>query len=370
MLPLFSEVCNHMNETVFLIIALAALALLIAILIKNAGKTNTEAALRQELMSQFQALSGMLADMLRQSAEASSTGMGTINSNVERRLAHIERVVDEKLSHTLKSGLDSSFARVGQQLKSVNESMGEVRALTGDIGDLKNILSNVKTRGIFGEAQLLSLLEDFLAPGQFSQNAHIGESGIVEFAIRLPRENGNHTLLPIDSKFPMDKFLRVVKYAEEGNAEKLLASRKEFVATVLTEAKKISEKYIRPPITTDYAIMYLPSESLYLEVVKLDMPGRLQRDYKVMVAGPASLYALITSLKAGFRAFEVNRHSKAILDMLVSVHSEFEGLSKAAGKANSALKSAGSHLGSLSTRLEKVQSKLGSMHITDEQDFS
>ncbi|MEG2626052.1 MAG: DNA recombination protein RmuC [Christensenella sp.] len=353
---------------IIIIAGIAILAVLcIIIIVRQNAKTSDAAALRTELAQQFNILSGMVLDTVGKATTANNGSVELLRHTVEEKLAEIRFSVDQKLETTLKSGLNSSFARVSEQLEQVYKSMGEVRALTSGIGDLKSILSGVKTRGIWGEAQLHKLLSDFLAPGQFIENAVIGGSGAVEFAVRMPREDGADVLLPIDSKFPMDRYSKVLSLGESGEAAALMSAQKEFVQAVITEAKKISEKYIAPPQTTDFAIMFLPSEGLYSEVIRLGLADRLQSKYRVMVTGPTTLCAFLTSLQTGFRTFSIQQHSAAIIDMLSGIKSEFETFADMLQKTQNSLNAAQNHLESVQKRSIRISTKLSDVEFKGDE---
>ncbi len=347
-----------MTETI-LIAGMALVTVLCVIILARQGKKREDgAALRTELLSQFQILSGMTLDTVGKASAANTKSVEILRKAVEEKLNEIRFSVDQKLDSTLKSGLSSSFARVSEQLEQVYKSMGEVRALTSGVGDLKNILAGVKTRGIWGEVQLHSLLSDFLAPSQFVKEARIAKEGIVEFAVRMPREVGGDVLLPIDSKFPMDRYARLLSMQEKGEAQALGAAQKDFVQAVLTEAKKISEKYIKPPQTTDFAIMFLPSEGLYAEIIRLGLVDRLQSKYRVMVTGPSTLSAFLTSLQTGFRTLSIKQHSAAIIDMLAGIRAEFDTFGDMLQKTQNSLAAAQNHLESVQKRSIRIQTKL------------
>lgn len=311
--------------------------------------------MRQEIMEQFAQLNKMTMESLEKVSLLNERNSDRLRLSVEERLAEMQKTVDERLQKSLHEGIDNSFKRVSDQLTELYKSMGEVKTLTSGVGDLKNILSNVKNRGTWGEVQLQRLLEDFMAPGQYIANARINTE-TVEFAISLPGEN-EQVLLPIDSKFPMDRYARVV--GSEG--EELKAAQKELERAILDEAKKINDKYIHPPKTTDFAIMFLPSEGLYAEVLRLSMLEVLQRRFKIMVTGPSTLCALLTSLQTGFKTLAIKQHSTAILDMLNSVKNEFEKFEEYIEKTQNSLRTAQGHLDVVSKRSLKIQNKLGNV---------
>lgn len=318
--------------------------------------------IRQEITEQFTHLNQMTVASMGEVSRLNERNSDRLRQSVEERLAEMQKTVDERLQKSLHEGINSSFTRVSEQLTELYKSMGEVRTLTSGVGDLKNILSNVKNRGTWGEVQLQRLLEDFMAPGQYTCNARINTE-TVEFAIVLPGED-EQVFLPIDSKFPMDRYARVA--SAEG--EELKAAQKELERAILEEAKKINEKYIHPPKTTDFAIMFLPSEGLYAEILRLSMLEVLQRRFKIMVTGPSTLCALLTSLQTGFKTLAIKQHSTAILDMLTSVKNEFQKFEEYIEKTQNSLRVAQGHLETVSRRSIKIQSKLGNVGELKELD--
>lgn len=315
----------------------------------NASRT------RHEINEQFTHLNQITVASLGEVSRLNERNSDRLRQSVEERLTEMQKTVDERLQKSLHEGISSSFTRVSEQLTELYKSMGEVKTLTSGVGDLKNILSNVKNRGTWGEVQLQRLLDDFMAPGQYACNARINAE-TVEFAIVLPGED-EQIFLPIDSKFPMDRYARVA--SAEG--DELKTAQKELERAILEEAKKINEKYIHPPKTTDFAIMFLPSEGLYAEVLRLSMLEVLQRKFKIMVTGPSTLCALLTSLQTGFKTLAIKQHSTAILDMLTSVKNEFQKFEEYIEKTQNSLRVAQGHLETVSRRSIKIQNKLGNV---------
>jgi len=320
----------------------------------NANADNA-ARMRQDIADQFTRLNGLTVASMGEISRLSERNSDRLRQSVEVRLAEMQKTVDERLQKSLHDGISASFTRVSEQLTELYKSMGEVKTLTSGVGDLKNILSNVKNRGTWGEVQLFRLLEDFMAPGQFTANARINTE-TVEFAIVLPGED-EPVYLPIDSKFPMDRYARLVSAEGEG----IPPAQKELERAILEEAKKINEKYIHPPKTTDFAIMFLPSEGLYAEVLRLSLLEVMQRKYKIMVTGPSTLCALLTSLQTGFKTLAIKKHSNAILDMLTAVKNEFERFEDYIEKTQNSLRVAQGHLENVSKRSAKIQNKLGNV---------
>mgnify|MGYP002672596416 CR=1 FL=1 len=250
-----------------------------------------------------------------------------IRKDNEKRLEQMRITVDEKLQSTLESRLSTSFGQVGKQLESVYRQLGEVQVLAKDVGNLERVLTNVKTRGIWGELQAERILQDILLPEQYDKNVVTRKGGRdpVEFAVKLPGAmEGEKVYLPIDSKFPREDYERLCNAIENGDAEMVKALRKALEKRILDEAKDIRDKYIDVPNTTDFAILFLPIEGLYAEV--LSNPGlqeRVQREFHVMIAGPATLSSLLNSLQMGFRTLAIERKSSEVWHILGEVKTEY-----------------------------------------------
>lgn len=265
-------------------------------------------------------------EALRTTVEGRLDAIRTAN---EAKLDEMRQTVDEKLQSTLNERLGQNFQLVSDQLQKVSAGLGEMQQLAAGVGDLKRVLTNVRPRGIWGETQLGSLLEDFLAPDQYTRNVAINPNSQerVEFAIRLPRLTDGHSevLLPIDAKFPHDSFERLVSAAEAGNATELEEAAKSLERAVRAQAKDIATKYISPPASTDYAVMFLPSEALYAEVARrAGLVESVTKDYSVMIAGPSTLTALLNAIRVGFRSALIHRQAGEISKLLQKVRSEFE----------------------------------------------
>lgn len=258
------------------------------------------------------------------------------------KLEEMRQTVDEKLHATLETRLGKSFNRVVDQLKLVYEGIGEMKSLANGVGDLKKVLSNVSVRGALGEIQLARLLEQFLSPEQYIENAAVRENSLerVEFAIRLPgRDDENEVLLPIDAKFPQEDYQRLLEASEIGDAEGVAAASQALEARICQFAATIRSKYIVPPRTTDFAVLFLPTEGLYAEVLR--RPGlfeRLQRDHQVTLAGPTTLTALLNALQMGFRSLAIQKRSSEVWQVLGAVRTEF-------GKYNDVVEKIGKQLG-------------------------
>ena len=254
------------------------------------------------------------------------TRLSDIKNENTRSLEQMRKTVDENLQKTLEEKMSRSFALVNERLEQVNKGLGEMQTLANGVGDLKKVLSNVKTRGIIGELQLGAILKEVLSPEQYEENAVTkkGSKNYVEFAVKLPQENGDFIYLPIDSKFPGDTYSALCDAYESGDKQRIDEARKRLEATLKSEARDISEKYIDPPNTTDFAIMFLPFEGLYAEAVNSGIVELLQRSYKVNIAGPSTMAALLNSLQMGFKTLAVQKQSTEVWRVLGSVKSEFD----------------------------------------------
>ena len=279
------------------------------------------------------------------------------------QLSEMRKTVDEKLQTTLEKRLGESFKQVSDRLEQVHKGLGEMQNIATGVGDLKKVLSNVKTRGVLGEYQLENILEQILTPDQYAKNVATkkGSQANVEFALKLPgKEEGKEVWLPIDSKFPIEDYDRLLDAFDKGEKEGIESAQKVLLKKIESFAKSISEKYIDPPHTTDFGIMFLPVESLYAEVLR--HPGLfeiLQRKYKITVTGPTTLSALLNSLQMGFRTLAVQKRSSEVWDILKAVKFEFKEFSGVLTKVHKQLNTASGTLDTLrTTRTNVMERKL------------
>jgi DNA recombination protein RmuC len=287
-----------------------------------------------------------------------------IQEDNARKLEQMRATVDEKLHDTLEKRLGESFKLVSERLELVQRGLGEMQTLAIGVGDLKKVLTNVKTRGTFGEIQLGSLLEQILAPGQYESNVETrrGSGQRVEFALKLPGRDGTPdgmVRLPLDAKFPREDYLRLVEALEAADAAGAAESRKLLDRAVREMARTIRDKYLDPPHTTDFGVMFLPTEGLYAEVLRL--PGlfeAMQRDYKVMVAGPTTLAALLNSLQMGFRTLAIEKRSAEVWNLLGAVRTEFSKFGIILDKTRKKLVEAGNHIDQAATRTRVIERRL------------
>ena len=303
-------------------------------------------------------------EKLEKIREVVQSRLEEIRKSNEDKLEQMRRTVDEKLHETLEKRLSESFTQVSKSLEQVHKDLGEMQTLAAGVGDLKKVLSNVKTRGILGEVQLGNIFENILNPEQYSSNVKVNPESneLVEFAVKLPgrSDDGSIVWLPADSKFPLESYQRLMTAQEEGNLENIKAARKEFEAQLLSNARKISEKYIFPPHTTDFAIMFLPTESLYAEALhSIDLVAAIQRDFKVIITGPTTLAAVLNSLQMGFRTLAIERRSAEVWKVLGAVKTEFGKFRETLIQAKKKVESAGKSLDELiQTRSNQMDRKL------------
>jgi DNA recombination protein RmuC len=308
----------------------------------NLGLTRVGVAVSETLQQlgtqqkeRLDALSGIINSLTERQTHAQEALRQTVEGRLDAirtenvaKLDEMRKTVDEKLQSTLEARLGESFRLVSQQLENVHRGLGEMQTLAAGVGDLKKVMTNVKVRGTWGELQLGNLLEQFLSPEQYQQNAQIREDSQerVEFAIRLPgRGDDREVLLPIDAKFPQEDFARLVAASECGDAGGVEAAASALETRIANYAKAIREKYIQPPITTEFAILFLPTESLYGEVLR--RPGlfeELQREYHVTIAGPTTLAAMLNAFQMGFRSLAIEKRSSEVWKILGAVRTEFQ----------------------------------------------
>ena len=311
-------------------------------------------------------------DAQRQQLEQMEKSMRTKQENMlfilKEQLEEIRGTVDEKLQTTLEKRITESFKTVSSQLEQVYKGLGEMQSLASDVGGLKKIMSGVKTRGNLGEYQLSGILAEILAPEQYATNvATIPKSSErVEFAVKLPHEDGT-IYLPIDSKFPAETYMQLRDAQESGDRKAVEAAYKNLEAVIKSEAKDIRTKYVAVPYTTNFAIMFLPAEGLYAEVVSRGMVETLQRDYQVNVAGPSTMAALLNSLQMGFKTLAIQQKSNYAWEVLGAVKTEFEKFGEGLKKMQSHLDMTSKDLDALiTTRTNQMQRKLRDVERLDE----
>lgn len=301
--------------------------------------------------------------------ETLTKSLAALQENNEKKLEQMRMTVDEKLTDTLSKRLDSSFKVVGEQLKSVYESLGEMRKITGDVTALQRVLTNVKARGTWAEVQLGNILEQTLTKDQYDCNVSTkNDTKRVEFAVKIPsREKDGETVwLPIDSKFPQEDYIRICEAAEKADKEALEAAQKALEQNIKNQAKTIAELYINVPKTTDFAIMFLATEGLYSEVLR--RPGlceEIQNKYRIMICGPTTITAFLNTLNVGFRTIALNKKTTEIQKTLSAVSSQYDLFESLLAKAKKKIDEAGSSIEAAQKRNTTIQRKL---HNVDKMD--
>lgn len=320
----------------------------------------TELTIFTEQLNRLIASNEQKLDKLRQTVEDK---MKELQADNNRKLEQMRETVDEKLHATLESRLGESFKLVSDRLEMVHKGLGEMQTLAAGVGDLKKVLTNVKTRGIWGEIQLGNLLEQVLSPEQYTFNVstRLGSSERVDFAIRLPglKQSTGEVWLPIDAKFPQEDYLRLLEASEQGWADQAEEAGKQLEKRIKLEARMVQEKYLDPPHTTDFGIIYLPTESLYAEVVK--RPGLiewLQINHRVMVTGPSTMMALLNSLSVGFRTLAIEQRSSEVWELLGTVKNEFSTFGDILDKTKKKLEEASNNIDTASRRTRSIERRL------------
>lgn len=355
---------------------------------------NEQSALRQELSSSTQMSVKNLGDMIASSQNAYAISqskslaqleerlktfsltneqqLDNIRHSVENRLNYIQednnkkleemrKTVDERLQQSIEEKMNRSFSLVNERLEQVYKGLGEMQSLAVGVGDLKKVLSNVKTRGILGEIQLSAILSEILSPEQYEENVATkkGSKNVVEFAVKLPSDDDKFIYLPIDSKFPGDTYAALRDAIDEGDKIKIDLAAKALITRIKSEAKDIHDKYIDPPYTTEFAIMFLPFEGLYSEAVNRGLVEILQRDYKVNIAGPSTMAALLNSLQMGFKTLAVQKRSAEVWEILGAVKQEFDKFGDVLETTQQRLDQANKELDKLvGVRTRQIQRKL------------
>ena len=303
-----------------------------------AGQGQRISALEESLRGNLSEMRGQLDKNIRQMQDSN-----------EKKLSEIRQTVDERLQITLEKKMNDSFKQVSSQLEQVYKGLGEMQVLAGSVGDLKKVLSNVKARGILGEIQLGAILGEILAPEQYLTDVATvpGSKNRVEFAIRMPGEDGRQVLLPVDSKFPADCYVQLQDAYDSGDPEKVKTAGAVLESRIKSFAKDIHDKYIAPPDTTAFGIMFLPFEGLYAEVVNRGLVEALQREYQVNVAGPSTMAALLNALQMGFKTIAIQKRSQEVWQLLGAVRTEFDRFAEVLSSAQKRLQLAGDDLDKL-----------------------
>ena len=295
--------------------------------------------------------------------------VGRMQEENAKKLDEMRKTVDEKLQSTLEERLSRSFSLVNERLEQVYRGLGEMQTLASGVGDLKKVLTNVKTRGVWGEMQLGTLLSQVLSPSQYDENAevvpHSGQR--VEFALKLPGREQEPVYLPIDSKFPVEDYERLLAAWESGDAAQVSAASSALESALKTEAKRIASKYIAPPHTTDFAIMFLPIEGLYAEALRMrGLTEELQEKHRIVLAGPTTLNALLTSLQVGFRTLAIEKRTDEVWKLLSAVKTEFVQFGKLLDNTQKKMQAAATSMEDAARKTRTIERKLRRVEGLDE----
>jgi DNA recombination protein RmuC len=362
-----------MSEILAILTLVAAVIAAIAVLLLLARERASSRAAREELsrsLASFgQGVSTQIASVAGLQNQQFEALRGTVEQRLEKirventdKLEQMRRTVDEKLHATLEQRLSESFKQVSERLEQVHKGLGEMQVLAAGVGDLKKVLANVKNRGVMGEVQLAMLLEQMLTREQYETNVATkpGSKDRVEFAIRLPgRDSEGVVWLPLDAKFPTEDYQRLQEAQDGADPVAVEVAAKALEARIRLEAKTIADKYVEPPATTDFGLLYLPFEGLYAEVLR--RPGlfeALQRDYRVTICGPTTLSALLNSLQMGFRTLAIEKRSSEVWQVLGAVKSEFGRFAEVLANTKRQLQTVANSIDAAETRTRQIERKL------------
>ena len=371
-----------MTDNLVLFVALGVAIILIMILLWAVSVFRRELREnRKELTTYMQMSFQTLHQTMSEGTMQNEQKLENIRTTMENRiyalqqdnhqqLERMRQTVDEKLQQTLEERISKSFESVRRSLEEVYKGLGEMQSLASGVGDLKKVLSNVKTRGILGEIQLGAILEQILSKEQYEENVCTRREGNerVEFAVKMPGEGGQSIWLPIDAKFHGDTYANLMSAYETGDQQAVVQARRLLADALRKSAKDIHDKYIDPPATTDFAVLFLPFEGLYAEAVNLGAMEALQREHKVMVAGPATMAALLNSLQMGFKTLAIQKHSGQVWNILGAVKSEFDKFGDVLAATQQRLNQANEELDKLvGTRTRSIQRTLRSVQELAEE---
>ena len=366
---------NLLNEPILIILCIGIIVLVFLIKRKNVdqnmirdelrlarGESSDSASkLREEIIKTIEEKSRSQQESINNLKSVIDAHLKQLQESNEKKLEQMRQTVDEKLQSTLEKRLGESFKIVGEQLEAVQRGLGEMQSLATGVGDLKKVLTNVKARGTWGEYQLGNILEEILTPEQYEKNVKTkeGSDEIVEYAVRLPgHDKSSQVWLPIDSKFPQESYIRLKDASEKSDVDAVSKALSELIRSIKKSAKDISDKYIDPPNTTDFAIMFLPTEGLYAEIVR--QPGMLDdlQLKRIVVAGPTNLSAILNSLSMGFRTLAIENRSSEVRKILSAVKTEFSAFGDVLSTVKTQLERASGTIDKAGIRTRAMQRKL------------
>ncbi|MDD4378125.1 MAG: DNA recombination protein RmuC [Eubacteriales bacterium] len=359
--------------TIILITLVSIVIVLLLLLLNKMGRDIKDSRMEtiQYINNSFKTYGDMVFASQKDAIDMQEKRLEQIRETMEKQIDNIRMTVDEKLQKTLEDKISQSFRLVSERLEQVYKGLGEMQTLAAGVGDLKKVLTNVKTRGILGEIQLGAILEQILTRDQYEENVKTKPTGSerVEYAVKLPGNDDGYVYLPIDAKFPGDAYSRLMDAYEKGIPSEIEEAAKILEKTIKSEAKDIHNKYVEPPYTTDFAIMFLPFEGLYAEVVRRGLLETLQKEYKVNIAGPTTMAALLNSLQMGFKTLAIQKHSSEVWEVLGAVKTEFEKFDDVLAATQQRINQANAELDKLiGTRTRSIQRKLRGISSLPEGD--
>lgn len=357
-------------ETILLIGVVIIIVLLFIVLVTVVSSRKET---KQDVQIGLKNSADMTMNQLENVRQTVEMRLHALQEDNNRQLDRMRNTVDEKLQQTLDSRISQSFALVNEQLAQVSKGFGEMQSLTDSVGDIKRVLANVKTRGVLGEVQLWAILNQILSPEQFKENVKTKTSGTgyVEFAVVLPGDDEGEVYLPIDSKFPADAYTHLLDAQEIGQKEAIKSAERNLVTALRKSARDIHEKYIDPPHTTDFGILFLPFEGLYAEAVRLGAIESLQNEYKINVTGPSTMAAFLNSLQMGFKTLAIEKRSGEVWRTLEAVKTEFGKFESVLEEVKKKLVQSHSELDKLiGTRTNQINRKLKNVSTMDEEESS
>ncbi|MBO5373997.1 MAG: DNA recombination protein RmuC [Clostridia bacterium] len=355
------EAIGDMSTVISSSISLANNALIASVTAQTEKLERDFSAFKEANSNNHIAVINSLNDNFKQIIESNAKGLDEIRRQNAEKLDAIQKTVDEKLENTLSARLKASFDNVINQIGAVNTAVGEIKGLAKDVSSLNHVLTNVKTKGIVGEIALANIIEQTLTPDQYETNkvTKQGSSDPVEFAVKMPNGDDGFIYMPIDAKFPLEAYHAMKDASDELDKEKYEGAKKELKRSLKVFAKKIHDKYIDPPATTDFAVMFLPIEGLYVEALDMGLFEELQREYKINIAGPSTLTALLNALQVGFKSLVIQKRSSQVFDLLGAVKAEFATFGEVLAKAQKKFGEANDEIERLvGVRTRKINLKL------------
>ncbi len=370
-------------DTVLLILNLATVAILIMLLLKKSAPNRDLSGLTERLIrvegeldkltpkieSAFRENRHEIAESLHNIQRTLDTRVKTLQDDNAKKLEEMRLTVDEKLQKSVEQRFNQSFKQISSQLTEVYQGLGEMKTLASGVGDLKKVMEGVKTRGIYGEVQLGNLIQDCLAPGQYEENiiTKSGSNDRVEFAIKMPGKTAENVYLPIDSKFPIENYSRLLAAYDQGARTEIETFRRALKTDVQTQAKKISTKYLDPPATTDFGVMFVPTESLYAEILRI--PGldeELRQKYNVSLASPSTLPVILSGLTMGFRSVAIEKRSAEVWQTLGAVKTQFSKFGDLLAQTRKKLQETANKIGDAETTSRQIERKLKGVETLSE----